>query len=429
MSAALHKACWDANLWLVNLFVKQGANVNSVDKHGQTPLHIAVLTKNHLLAELLFERGANTSVVSKCGQIPMDCATDDETLVLLARMMARDGKEQLARKRVELLLKPEDEKQRIMREFGSNRIENKRPSSFSKGKRKINASKVFVSKGTDSTQSSVSNISECSNCDSGFSEIDVFNDSMESVRTSGFATSSAFDILDSKAPNRRKTAPLSKKDLDDVIYTESSAPLTRERSNTTSLASRTSLVSLQNQSLKLQRRRRFLPKIPSSTNVYDKPTRKRVTFPNEVVLDDSIRCDDFVEACHLIKSRKIDINKPSPSGVFPLHRAAIEGSYECLQLLIDQGAEVNITDQNGWTPLHDAVFHGHIDCVLALVRAGANLYAETHRYHTALELAERDDMLLVIGRIVVLKELGQDCFSGHDGFIQPFPLHDRETCV
>ena len=432
MRAALHRACWDANLFLVSAFAEQGASINSVDKHGQTALHIAALTRNHLLAELLFQRGADTSVVSKLGQIPMDCANDDETLILLAKIMARDGKEQLARKRVELLQKSEEEKQRILKEIGGLRTESKRSSSFSKVKRKISVPKFFATKGTDSVQSSISNISECSNCDSGFSEPDIscYCPSTDSIQTTGFATSAVLSSEDSRAPDRRKTAPLSKKDLREVVQqAESTASLTRDRSKTTSISSNTTLTGLRSQSLRLQRRRRFLPKIPSSANFSDNLTVKRVSFQSEVILDDAICCDDFVEACHLIKSRKIDINIPSPNGVYPLHRAAIEGSYECLQLLIDQGAKVDIVDKYGWTPLHDAVFHGHVDCVLALVRAGANLYAETNRFHSVLELAEGDEMLLVVGRTLVLKELGQDCFSGKDGFVQPIPLPDRETCV
>ena len=355
----------------------------------------------------------------------MKCMTEKESLVLCANMTT-DRKEELEKKRVERLLQPEKEKHCIMKDVGDQKIENKFSSNFSKVKRKISVTNFSPQKGTDSVRSSASNISEYSNCDSGFSEMDDCS-SMDSVPTRGHVTSSVFNFVKFKAPNRRKTAPLSKKDLEVVTNVESSPPQTRKRSHTTPIASSTNLAELQIQSL--QRRRRFLSTIPSSTDFPNKLTGKRVSFESEVVLDDSIRYDDFVEACHLIKSQKIDINKPSLNGIYPLHRAATEGSYECLQLLIDQGAEVNITDHQGWTPLHDAVFHGHINCVLALVRAGANLYAETNKFYNVLELAEGEEMLLVVGRMIVLKELGEDCFSSFDGLVQTFPSPDRETCV
>ncbi|EDO43663.1 predicted protein, partial [Nematostella vectensis] len=74
----------------------------------------------------------------------------------------------------------------------------------------------------------------------------------------------------------------------------------------------------------------------------------------------------------------VDINRAGPNGLTPLHRAAIEGSHECLQLLIDQGADVNLQDEHGWLPLHDAVYHGNANCVLTLIEAGTDVSAKTN---------------------------------------------------
>ena len=159
---------------------------------------------------------------------------------------------------------------------------------------------------------------------------------------------------------------------------------------------------------------------------------KRVTFPVDVLLDIAIKNDDFVETCHLIKSRKVDFNRVGCNGLTPLHRAAIEGSYECIQLLIDLGANVNAQDEYGWTPLHDAVFHGHVNCAAVLINAGANLEAETDDFWQVLDMADSDKMLLAIGRALIVKNIDGDKSELVFWEDQAFELvfdPDRETCV
>lgn len=151
-------------------------------------------------------------------------------------------------------------------------------------------------------------------------------------------------------------------------------------------------------------------------------------FPADILLDIAIKNDDFVEACQLIKSRKVDFNRVGCNGLTPLHRAAIEGSHECLQLLVDLGANVNARNGSDWTPLHDAVFHGHVSCALILINAGADLSAETDDFMTVLDMVETDRMLLAIGRAMIVTNSDGDKNSlryCEQAVLDP----DRETCV
>jgi len=150
------------------------------------------------------------------------------------------------------------------------------------------------------------------------------------------------------------------------------------------------------------------------------------------MLDMAIKNDDLVEACNLIKSRKVDLNRVGCNGLTPLHRAAIEGSYECLQLLVDLGANVNSRDPLAWTPLHDAVFHGHVSCALVLINAGADLSAETDDYMTILDMVETDRMLLAVGRAMIVTnsdEYKDTLRFFEQEVFEPVFDPDRETCV
>ena len=57
---------------LVLLLLKYGAEVNSLDKDNQTPLHLAVLRQDHLkLAEIFLKHGADANAVNNDGMTPL----------------------------------------------------------------------------------------------------------------------------------------------------------------------------------------------------------------------------------------------------------------------------------------------------------------------------------------------------------------------
>lgn len=52
----LHLACLTSDMGMVELLLQYGANVNSTDVKGRTPLHHCILRGRHLLAKLLLTR-------------------------------------------------------------------------------------------------------------------------------------------------------------------------------------------------------------------------------------------------------------------------------------------------------------------------------------------------------------------------------------
>lgn len=175
--------------------------------------------------------------------------------------------------------------------------------------------------------------------------------------------------------------------------------------------------------------------LPSNEYVFERPngwkedkeieqelkSRPRaVSFSNQSLLYSAISRDDVAELSELIDSENLDPNIPDEVGITMLHRAAIDGSYRCLNFLLSRGAEINVTDQDGWTPLHDAVFHGHIRCAVFLLTSGADVEAETKDFLKPIEMADDDDMILIVGRAMALNKTGQN--SQNSGY-------DKETLV
>jgi len=89
----------------------------------------------------------------------------------------------------------------------------------------------------------------------------------------------------------------------------------------------------------------------------------------------------------------VDVNKPTPYGTTPLHRAAGAGFKDIAKLLIDKGANVNARDSWNWTPLHSAVSK---DMIELLIAKGANVNARDGDGRTPLWYAEKQDYTTIV---------------------------------
>ena len=61
----LHHAIIDNNIKLVAYLIKQGVNINVVNKNKDTPLHLAVITQNIDAVKLLLDAGADMSAINR----------------------------------------------------------------------------------------------------------------------------------------------------------------------------------------------------------------------------------------------------------------------------------------------------------------------------------------------------------------------------
>ncbi|KAG6781350.1 hypothetical protein POTOM_014247 [Populus tomentosa] len=81
----LHLACETADIGMLELLLQYGANINSTDSRGQTPLHRCILRGRPFLAKLLLSRGADPRAVNGEGKTPLELAIEsgfDESEVL-----------------------------------------------------------------------------------------------------------------------------------------------------------------------------------------------------------------------------------------------------------------------------------------------------------------------------------------------------------
>jgi uncharacterized protein len=73
---ALHEAMNSADMVIARMLIRNGANVNAVDRgtegytDGWTPLHYAVSHHDAKMIEILLERGADTRIIDAAGRTP-----------------------------------------------------------------------------------------------------------------------------------------------------------------------------------------------------------------------------------------------------------------------------------------------------------------------------------------------------------------------
>ena len=93
-----------------------------------------------------------------------------------------------------------------------------------------------------------------------------------------------------------------------------------------------------------------------------------------------------LKVAQILISNGADVNSKNNSGETPLSQAISSGSTETVELLIANGADVNAKKYNH-TVLHEAAEDGYIEMVKLLVEKGADINAKNNRGKTPLDLA------------------------------------------
>ncbi|XP_059584102.1 protein phosphatase 1 regulatory subunit 12C isoform X2 [Alligator mississippiensis] len=109
--SALHQACIDENMEVVQFLVENGANVNQADNEGWTPLHVAASCSYKEIAQYLLDHGANIAAVNSDGDVPLDIAEDDGMEAMLSAEIAKRGVDVEAAKREEEEIMLQDTRQ------------------------------------------------------------------------------------------------------------------------------------------------------------------------------------------------------------------------------------------------------------------------------------------------------------------------------
>ncbi|KAF5303343.1 hypothetical protein FQR65_LT08256 [Abscondita terminalis] len=88
---ALHQACIDDNLDMVEFLVEHGSDVNRGDNEGWTPLHATASCGFLSIAKYLIEHGANVAAVNNDGELPLDIAECEDMEDLLQSEIDEQG--------------------------------------------------------------------------------------------------------------------------------------------------------------------------------------------------------------------------------------------------------------------------------------------------------------------------------------------------
>ncbi|XP_070135376.1 protein phosphatase 1 regulatory subunit 12B isoform X3 [Drosophila bipectinata] len=83
---ALHQACIDDNLDMVEFLVERGADINRQDNEGWTPLHATASCGFMSIARYLVENGADVAAVNSDGDLALDLAIDVQHMAMIHYM-------------------------------------------------------------------------------------------------------------------------------------------------------------------------------------------------------------------------------------------------------------------------------------------------------------------------------------------------------
>ena len=90
-SPSLPQCCIDNSVDMAEILLEYGADLNSRDIEGWTPLHAAAATGNVQLISILVDCGANLVAINHDAKMPVDVAADSDIKYILQQKMTEAG--------------------------------------------------------------------------------------------------------------------------------------------------------------------------------------------------------------------------------------------------------------------------------------------------------------------------------------------------
>ncbi len=341
--ANLHIASYMGNLEKAEAFINDGADINSTDGHGYAPLHYAAQNGQKEAAELLIAKGANVNVKNWSGETPLYIA-------------ASKGHKEVA----ELLIAKGAD-------VDSKNNSGYVPMSWAVWNEDREMIKLLVTRGA--------NVNLTPKDDWPFLHYVAWNDDRELVELL-LAHGARLNVKDENGMTEFRIAiSRGHRDLAEFLVSKGvEAPAFHLAACLGDLGSV----------------KRYLEK---GTNVDTKdelgwtPLYWAASTAQE-------------EVAEFLISKGADIDVRTNNNRTPLHQAARSGAAKLVELLISKGADSNARDKNDSTPLHSAAEGGHKKIVEFLIAQGAEVKTKEKSGNTPLHGAAASGHRAIVNLLI-----------------------------
>ncbi len=146
-----------------------------------------------------------------------------------------------------------------------------------------------------------------------------------------------------------------------ILRRRKSLPVINENTLSADIPSQVTTKQLANRNGLLLQQRRIVQRAISNSQVL------------YVMIRAAISEDSRAELQGLLRRKNANVNQTEPDGLAAIHYAAMNGTRETVEILINEGAKFNLMSKDGEYPLDIAVRTGNYDVAQFLIEKGARL--------------------------------------------------------
>jgi len=397
---------------VVELLLKFGANINSIDCVGQTALHRCAQNNNPQICQLLLRHGADPNISSLHGYTPLQMGSESIQQIIhdyiasqlnascskpiAAQQSNHVGKHTNSDADEQLLEASKSGDLELVKRFMTSSNVNCRdvtgrlstPLHFASGYNRVAVVELLLQQGADVHAKDKGGLVPLHNaCSYGHFEV------AELLVHQGAAVN-VTDLW--KFTPLHEAAAKGKYEICKLLLKHGADPSKKNRDGNTAL----DLVKdgdtdiqdlLRGDSALLDAAKKGclarVQKLCTSDNINCTDQQGRNSTPLHLAAG----YNNYEVAEYLIE-QGADVNAQDKGGLIPLHNASSYGHVDIASLLINNNSLVNATDRWAFTPLHEACQKGRTQLCTLLLSYGADPLMKNQEGQTALDLTTQDDI-------------------------------------
>lgn len=325
----LHIGAGSRHIFVLELLVEEGADMNVMNNDGETPLHVAVYNREFSIVQLLLKKGANINMMNRHGVTPLH---------LIENQKITEG--------IDTTAKPSNTMLVLAVECGD-----------------LTAVELLLTEGAD-----VDMINESGET---LLHLAVLNENLPILKLL-LDMGACVDVMNryGMTPLHRAVEQHGNLLTVKLLLKKGANVNTRNRNGNTALH------------LAVERGNSATIELLLNKNADAKMTNDHGDTPLHRAMES---CDRL--ALELLLSQGADVNAKNKNGNTVLH-VAVESSDMCIvKLLLEKGADVNATERNDNSALHLAIKRGNVSIVDLLIVEGTDMDKTNENGNSPLHLA------------------------------------------